>query len=220
MYLYIRANSNRTTGIFYKNVDIRDLPSILSKGILSLDASGNDNWESGKRVYNATDVVYLFRPTGYENSFVQYGAALLEVEVDGIENEMVENDVNRGKYIEYVCDCVPPENIRAVYIPEIFKSKVKFRNSKIKWCGMSAKTYSSELFYENLSKYGVPGISKGMRMLPYDFDKSKNLMDCDDELPELFAETAKIEDSSASNYFRGEYPNGEVFDIEYIHYDI
>lgn len=60
MYLYIRANSNRTTGIFYKNVDIRDLQSILSKGILSFDASGNDNWESGKRVSNATDVVYLF----------------------------------------------------------------------------------------------------------------------------------------------------------------
>lgn len=85
---------------------------------------------------------------------------------------------------------------------------------------MSAKTYSSELFAENLSKYGVPGIFKGTRMLPYDFDMSKNLMDCDDELLELFAETAKIEDSSASNYFRGEYPNGEVFDIEYIHYDI
>jgi len=57
-------------------------------------------------------------------------------------------------------------------------------------------------------------------MLPYDFDESKNLMDCDDALLELFVETAKIEDSSAFNYFRGEYPNGEVLDIEYIHYDI
>ena len=55
---------------------------------------------------------------------------------------------------------------------------------------------------------------------PTKLSKDKNLMDCDDELLELFAETAKIEDSSAFNYFRGEYPNGEVFDIEYIHYDI
>ena len=30
-----------------------------------------------------------------------------------------------------------------------------------------------------------------------------------------------IEDSSAGNgYFRGTFPNGEVFDLNYIHYDI
>ena len=35
--------------ILYKNVDICDLKSIMEKGILSLDACGNNNWDDGKR---------------------------------------------------------------------------------------------------------------------------------------------------------------------------
>lgn len=54
----------------YKNVDICDLASILEKGILSLDKSGNDNWENEKRAKNPTDRVYLFQPIeGESNSY-------------------------------------------------------------------------------------------------------------------------------------------------------
>lgn len=217
MKLYIKE-SYEVTGTFYKNVDICDLPSILSKGILSLNKSGNDNWNNGKRADNSRDVVYLFRPTGYENSFVQYGVALLEVEVDGKENEMVDNDVNKGKYIEYICDCVPPENIKAVYIPKIFKDRIKYRNPKIKWVDMEAKIFSSELYDANADKYGKRD-SFGFTSLPDDFDRINNYTDASDVL-DIFAQTAKIEDSSAYNYFRGILPNREVIDLEYIHYDI
>ena len=117
-YMKLRIRESSGSGnTYFKNVDICDLPSILKKGILSMNASGNDNWDSGKRANNSRDVVYLFRPTGYENSFVQYGAALLEVEVDGVENELLDGDINKGKYKEYICDTVPPENIIALYIP-------------------------------------------------------------------------------------------------------
>lgn len=219
MYKYIRSSTKTETGIFYKNVDICDLPSILSKGILSLNASGNDNWGFGKRVNNSRDVVYLFRPTGYENSFVQYGAALLAVEVDGVENEMVANDRNRGKYIEYVCDIVPPENIKAVYIPEIFKSRVKFRNSKIVWCGMEAKIFSEDLRDTNVQKYGWRD-KLGLVHFNDDFRDELNYAECDDDMLERFAQTAEIEDSSVSDYFIGVNPNRTVFGLSYVHYDI
>lgn len=220
MKRYIKsAHGDITTGVFYKNVDICDLPSILSKGILSMNASGNDNWMNGKRSDNSRDVVYLFRPTGYENSFVNYGAALLEVEVDGIENELLENDVNRGKYIEYICDCVPPENILAVYIPAIFKDIVSYRHPKIHWCGMEAKIFSGELYNINVDTYGKRD-SLGFGSLPKDFDQTKNYVDADDTLLDMFVRTANVEDSKVYNYFRGQFPDREVFDLEYIHYDI
>ena len=66
--------------ILYKNVDICDLKSIMEKGILSLDACGNNNWDDGKRGENSTSVVYLFQPLTKENSFPEYGAALLEID--------------------------------------------------------------------------------------------------------------------------------------------
>lgn len=219
LYIKESTSTKSQTGIFYKNVDICDLPSILSKGILSLNKSGNDNWSTNKRVDNSRDVVYLFRPTGYENSFVQYGVALLEVEVNGVENEMTANDVNRGKYIEYICDCVPPENIKAVYIPKIFKNRISYRNSKIKWVDMEVKIYSSELWNINMDKYGKM-CSLGYKELPDDFDDKLNYKNCSEELLQLFANTAPIENSSEFNYFRGLLPNQEMIDLEYIHYCI
>jgi hypothetical protein len=220
--LHIRETIGQSeTGIFYKNVDICDLPSIMSKGILSMDKGGNNNWESDKRANNATDVVYLFRPTGYENSFVNYGVALLEVEVDGVENEILDHDVNKGKYKEYICDCVPPENIRAIYIPEIFKDRVKFRHPKLKWCGMEAKVFSSELYDANREKYGTYDKFTGRKQLwDVDYDESTNYMEASDELLDLFAKTANINCSSDYSYFTGVLPNNEVFNLDYIHYDI
>lgn len=66
--------------ILYKNVDICDLESITKNGILSMDECGNNNWDEGKRAANDTSVVYLFSPIGKQNTFPNYGAALLEVQ--------------------------------------------------------------------------------------------------------------------------------------------
>ena len=219
MKLRIRETYDYLSGIFYKNVDICDLPSIMSKGILSLDDSGNNNWDSGKRAKNATNAVYLFRPTGYENSFVNYGAALLEVEVSGKENEMVAQDVNKGKYIEYICDYVSPDDIKAIYIPKIFKNKVRYRHPKIKWVDMEAKIFSSDLYYANLNKYGKKGFL-GITQFDDNFDKKLNYADCDEDMLQLFTDTSEIYDSTDDMYFRGILPNGEIFDLYYIHYDI
>ena len=73
--------------VLYKNVDVIDLESILSKGILSLNKSGNNNWGDHKRANNSCDVVYLFKPLTDKNSFCNYGTALLEINIP-------DNDVN------------------------------------------------------------------------------------------------------------------------------
>lgn len=172
----------------YKNVDIKDLESILEKGILSMEESGNDNWEDGYRSDNARDVVYLFKPTGKQNSFCQYGAALLEVDVESAkQNEMSDGDVNEGKYEEYIIDRVEPEQIVAVYIPEIFKEKADIPEvieKKISWCEFAADGYTD-----------------------------KGFGPCQDEMLRRFAETAKVNDSSLYNYFRGEHEDRSVMDL-------
>ena len=172
----------------YKNVDIKDLESILKKGILSMEESGNDNWEDGYRSDNAKDVVYLFKPTGEQNSFCQYGAALIEVEVDSAkQNKMSDRDANEGKYEEYVIDRVEPEQIVAVYIPEIFKSKADLKEGtreKVSWCGFAADGYTDRGFGP-----------------------------CSDEMLRRFAETARINDSGLYNYFRGEHEDRSVMDL-------
>lgn len=66
----------------FKNVDIKDLESILEKGILSMDTCGNNNWVDKKRANNATDVVYLFKAKNIGDSFTRYGIALIVVDVD------------------------------------------------------------------------------------------------------------------------------------------
>ncbi len=219
-YMKLRIRESSGSGnTYFKNVDICDLPSILKKGILSMNASGNDNWASGKRANNSRDVVYLFRPTGYENSFVQYGAALLEVEVDGVENELLDGDINKGKYKEYICDTVPPENIIAVYIPKIFKDRMSFRHPKIKFVYMEAKIFSGDLYKSNLEKYGKRGF---LGLIDFDpsFNQELNYEQCDDYMLDIFAQTTNFEDSSMNRYFRGILPDRKVFDLEYIHYDI
>ena len=178
---------------YFKNVDICDLPSILQKGILPISVCQNFNWDFGKRVNNSQDVVYLFRPNGYENSFVQYGLALVEVTTDGIENEMDTRDVNRGKYTEYVCGAIPPENIIAVYIPKVFKARVPYSNSKIHWVDVDAKIFDYE---------------------------TEEYVDCDNETLELFAKTANTINSDEYNYLVGQFENREAFKLYYWHYDI
>lgn len=131
----------------FKNVDICDLPSILEKGILSLDECKNDNWYDDKRAANATDVVYLAISTGEINSHTQYGAALVECKVRGSwYSEISERDVNLGKYVEVTADEVLPSQITAVYLPAAFKERVTELLpadvlNRIKWCSFDFKVY-------------------------------------------------------------------------------
>lgn len=136
---------------FYKNVDICDLESILKKGILSAEKAENFRWGEGNRANNAYDVVYLFSPLGKRNTFTHYGAALLAVELDPAdakENEMLFNDSNRGEYIEYITKEITPNQIAAVYIPELFKEKCSRLPAsvleKVTWCGMEDEGFTPE----------------------------------------------------------------------------
>ena len=184
------------TMILYKNVDIKDLESILSKGILSLNVSGNNNWDDGKRADNSCDVVYLFRPLTEENSFCNYGVALLEIDIpdDKIkENQLLENDRYNGKYIEYITDEVSVQYIKAIYIPELFKNRIDLPEnilSKITWCGMKANYYG---------------------------DSGRE--NCPDEVLKQFAKTAEIMDASEFNFFRGITDRRtmiDLYDIQYV----
>ena len=184
--------------ILYKNVDIVDLKSILEKGILSLNESGNNNWDEGKRANNSCDVVYLFKPLTKENSFCRYGVALLEIDItdDNVEENMLsKNDINKGKYVEYISNKVAPELITKIYIPEIFKERVDVEFSeevlsKIYWCEIKANYYGE--------------------------DGREN---CPAEVLEQFAKTAEIMDASEFNFFRGvteERTMIDLYDVQYI----
>ena len=89
--------------MYYKNVDITDLSSILEKGILPIDKCGNYNWDSGRRAGNATDVVYLFRPKR-RNCLKTYGLALIEISDNIIAHKtsFVTGDRNEPNYDEYI----------------------------------------------------------------------------------------------------------------------
>ena len=178
----------------YKNVDICDLESILNRGILSLDESGNDNWENGNRANNRTDKVYLFQPVSSENSFPKYGAALVEVEAADAE-QITTADAYQGRYKEFITDRITPEFIRAVYIPEIFRAKLSIESDKIKYIGMSAAWYDED--NDAHDKTPIPP-----------------------EALQRFAETAPFECASDYNYFRGLTPKNHMIDLYDIHYDI
>lgn len=178
----------------YKNVDIRDLKSIFENGILSLDESGNDNWEDGKRANNDTNVVYLFSPISKLNTFCQYGIVLLEIEIDESlvrKNEMIECDVNKDLYVEYVADFVPSECIKKAFIPALFKSRCELSDNVEKlvaWCGMAADFY------------GLNGLEK-----------------CTDEVLKKFSDTTEI-NSTCFNFFRGENEDRTVVDLYNVKY--
>lgn len=158
--------------ILYKNVDICDLKSIMEKGILSLDACGNNNWDDGKRGENSTSVVYLFQPLTKENSFPEYGAALLEIDCSADRSEMPDFDVHKGKYEEYITEQVLPSQIRRIFIPKIFRPYIEApTNLDICWCQMEA------------DYYGDGGLEK-----------------CSSEILEQFARTAPFMSVKAFNF--------------------
>lgn len=176
--------------ILYKNVDICDLDSIMKKGILSMDECKNNNWGEGRRVRNDTSVVYLFAPTNSQNSFPKYGTALLEMDTDAKENEMLENDIHKNDYKEYITKSVAPQEIRKVIIPELFKPYVKIPGDiSVTWCGLKADYYGENGF-EN----------------------------ADNSVLERFAKTAALMDSSWFNFFRGKTENRTLIDLYNIQY--
>lgn len=120
--------------MYYKNVDIDicDLENIINQGILPISQTGNDNWEDGNRSDNSKDVVYLFKPTGIQNTFVNYGLALIEI-IDDIKpnkSTLEQNDVNIGKYNEYTISEIKPQQINKIYIPSIFKNRITINDPK------------------------------------------------------------------------------------------
>lgn len=185
--------------ILYKNVDIIDLDSIIKNGILSLNESKNNNWDEGKRANNSCDVVYLFNPITDENSFCNYGVALIEVDIPEElvrENKLSECDVNKGKYVEYIADRVDAKYITHIYVPQIFRSRIEHCDgisdntlSQITWCELTAYYYG-------------------------DSEKEK----CPDEILSQFAKTANIIDTTAFNFFRGKMENREIIDLYDIKY--
>ena len=98
----------------YKVVAKEDLDKILKEGILPISKTGNNNWEGNRRADNSTEVVYLFKPLTDQLNFTQYGDVLLEVETTAYRNEIAPNDVNVGKYEEFITYEVKPEEIKGV----------------------------------------------------------------------------------------------------------
>lgn len=80
------------------------------------------------------DSIY-FKPLKEQNSLIQYGAALIEYKIPA---KYIEESIQKENYIEYILkEDIEPEFIKAIYIPEIFESRITVRNyvyKKIKWC--------------------------------------------------------------------------------------
>lgn len=188
----LEQNARRAKMKLYKNVDLRDLPSILDKGILSLSESGNNNW-SGRRVKNSCDVVYLFKPLNGGDAFPKYGVALIEVEVEAAKNEMSDHDSNYGKYEEYVAERVPVSCLTNIYVPEILKNRLNDLPEsileKIQFCGIAAQHYTKQ-----------------------------GLAEVDEETLEILAATAPL-NSTEFNFFRGIRPDRtmvDLYDVKYV----
>ena len=181
----------------YKNVDIKDLASICKDGILPANVCKNFNWEDGKRGNGSQDVVYLAKYIGELNTACQYGLALIEIEID--ESEVKENpltpyDINADLYEEYICDEVRPDQIAAIYVPEVVKEYVGIPEeieNKITWCGMAAKL---------------------------DFGYKLGLLDASETEIKNFVSMVKEFNACGFNFFRAYTPENTVADIYKIKY--
>ena len=173
----------------FKNVDIEDLNKILKEGILPVSKTQNNNWNKGRRANNSKDVVYLFKAKENGDSFTQYGLVLLEVEVeDATSNEMLEQDVNRGLYEEYVAPMVAAEKIVNVYIPKIFKRRI-----------------------EDIYEVALPN---NVNYVEVEFDcHTSNKAVTKENVQDIFAKTAPLS-TNDFNYLRG-LANNRMVDCEY-----
>lgn len=176
--------------LLYKNVDICDLESIIKHGILSMDECENNNWDEGKRADNDASVVYLFNPIGKQNSFPNYGVALLEVECKAKENVIDKVDIHIDDYREYITERVKSSEIKKIIIPKIFKDYISVPQSAgITWCELKAECYGDN-----------------------------GLEECGDELIEQFAKTSPLMDSTEFNFFRGITAKNTMIDLYNVEY--
>ena len=110
----------------FKNVGLQELKDILKNGILPISVTGNDNWEENYRSNNSREVVYLFKPKGKLNTFMQYGLVLLEVQTKyAKKTKFMPNDHNDEFYDEYIKNEIKPEEIKNIYIPKIFRKQIE-----------------------------------------------------------------------------------------------
>lgn len=186
----------------YHNADLKDINNIIEKGLLPMSATGNNRWVSDERADNSTDIVYLFKPLGKQNSFTKYGMVLIEVEVDNAEKSSLSStDKNYGKYDEYITSHIPPESITRVFIPSIFMSRITGLSEstmlKLIWCEMDAEVFS-EYIPNPDDPYGCGGTSVYKPVT-------------DKELA-MFAGTAPIY-VDEFNYFRGIDESDEMIDL-------
>ncbi|MGN0618302.1 MAG: hypothetical protein ACI4J7_04695 [Ruminiclostridium sp.] len=191
----------------FHNADIKDINSIAENGLLPLSVTGNNRWNNERRAKNSKDVVYLFNPLKEQNSFVSYGIALIEVDVEAAEKtEMTSADKYNGCYDEYVISKVTPQKIKHIYIPEILGARITelspAAEDKIIWVKMEA-----DIFVEY-----IPNPDD-----PYGFGGTSVYAPADAETLEKFAETAPITVDSF-NYFRATINNELVnlYNIKYI----
>ncbi len=196
--------------IFYHNADIADLESICKNGLVSLDVSKNDKWDDERRASNRTDVVYLFQPIASQNSFVNFGAALVVVDIENAEkSELAENDRGNGIYDEYTVDAVPAEHIVKILIPKIFKELVSSRMTfldavaeKIEWCEMSAE----------ILREVIPNPTDCLRAGTCVYSAATA-----EELNSL-VRAGKIFTATSFNFFRGISESGEIVDFYNVRY--
>ena len=191
--------------VLFHNANLTDINAICEQGLLPASVSRNYNWESNKRADNSEDVVYLFSPKSKKNTFTEYGICLIEVDIDDAnENELACNDKHSNDYTEYVTQSVSPEQIKAIYIPEIFKSRIKEYTelseealNKIVWCDMEAEIYDKYIPNPD-NEYGFGGTHVYKR--------------ADKKVLDKFVETAPL-DVTYFNYFRGLYDNREMIEL-------
>ena len=133
----------------FKNVDVKDLESIMTRGLLSANAANNHNWDGSNRADNSLDLVYLFSPKTSANSMTHYGTALVEVETAAEPHKIREMDVNRGLYDEFTAPTVKPDEIKAVYLPEILRTLCEAELTpeiidRVTWVEISAQDWRDE----------------------------------------------------------------------------
>lgn len=199
--------------ILFHNTDISNLNSILEQGLLPANKCEVNNWDKKCRAKNSRDVVYLSEPIGRQNSFTNYGIALLVVRVTPGEispNKLAENDFGQGKYYEYTVTSVSPNNILRIYIPKLFRNRISGLSDKVLekviWCDMTAQIFDH---CEETDEFVIQGVPK---------TRSVYRNATETELKQ-FGETAELS-SCGFNYFRGITAENTMIDLRDIVYDL
>lgn len=199
--------------ILFHNTDISNLNSILERGLLPANKCWVNNWDKKRCAQNSRDVVYLSEPIGKQNSFTNYGIALLVVRVMPNEispSQLAENDFGRGRYYEYTVASISPDKILHIYIPKLFCNRIAGLSGKVLekviWCNMTAQVFD---YCEETGEIGAFGIPKTRSIY-------RNATEA--EL-KRFGETAELS-VYGFNYFRGIAAENTMIDLYNIVYDL